>query len=355
MPRFAPPLALLLSALAAAPLAAQTAPAPTNDAPNPYRTVEGWAKLPAGRAWGATSAVDVDRDGRSIWVAERCAANTCVGSTLPSVLKFDSAGRLVTAFGAGLIQSPHGIAVDRDGNVWVTDCSCTGRGSAPVDSSAPPAGHQIYKFSPSGQLLLTLGRAGGGRDTAYFWQPNDVLVAPDGSIFVSEGHSSRPGSVARVLKFDRAGKLLKTWGQFGSGPTDMDQPHALAMDSRGRLFVGDRGNDRIQIYDQEGRLLDSWYQFSRPSGIFIDAADMIYVADSESGSVAPAHKAWTRGIRIGSARTGALTAFIPDPEPNPPSTSSAEGVAVDAAGNVYGAEVGQRALKRYERARPARR
>jgi sugar lactone lactonase YvrE len=354
MSPLARPLALA-AALVAAPLRAQPAPpAPTNDAPNPYRTVEGWARLPAGRPWGATSAVDVGRDGRSIWVAERCAANTCVGSTLPSVLHFDARGTLVKAFGAGLLQSPHGIAVDREGNVWVTDCSCTGRGSAPADSSAPPAGHQIFKFSPDGALLLTLGRAGGGRDSAFFWQPNDVLVAPDGSVFVSEGHSSRPGSVARVLKLDRTGRLLKTWGRLGRGPTDMDQPHALAMDSRGRLFVGDRGNDRVQIYDQEGTLLDTWYQFSRPSGIFIDAADTIYVADSESGSVAPERKAWTRGIRIGSARTGALTAFIPDPTPNPPSTSSAEGVAVDASGNVYGAEVGQRALKRYERARPAR-
>jgi DNA-binding beta-propeller fold protein YncE len=357
MLRIARPLALAACVLVAAPLGAQPAQRPTNDAPNPYRTVEGWARLPAGRVWGATSAVDVDRDGRSIWVAERCAANSCLGSTLPAVLKFDRSGTLVKAFGAGLLESPHGIAVDRDGNVWVTDCSCTGRarGTAPADSAAPPAGHQIFKFSPDGALLLTLGRPGGGRDSSYFWQPNDVLVAPDGSIFVSEGHSSQPGSVARVLKLDRTGKLLRTWGKLGRGPTDMDQPHALAMDSRGRLFVGDRGNDRIQIYDQEGTLLDTWYQFSRPSGIHIDAADAIYVADSESGSVAPAHRAWTRGIRIGSARTGALTAFIPDPAQNPPSTSSAEGVAVDADGNVYGAEVGQRALKRYERARPARR
>jgi sugar lactone lactonase YvrE len=157
-----------------------------------------------------------------------------------------------------------------------------------------------------------------------------------------------------VLKLDRTGRLLKTWGQLGAGPTDMNQPHALAMDSRGRLFVGDRGNDRIQIYDQEGRLLDTWHQFSRPSGIFIDAADDIYVADSESGSVAPARPEWQRGIRIGSARTGAVTAFIPDPAPSPPSTSAAEGVAVDARGNVYGAEVGPRALKRYERRVPVR-
>ena len=127
----------------------------------------------------------------------------------------------------------------------------------------------------------------------------------------------------------------------------MDQPHALAMDSRGRLFVGDRGNDRILIFDQDGKLLDTWYQFSRPSGIHIDAQDNIYVADSESGSVAPSHSAWKRGIRIGSAKDGSVTAFIPDPDANPSNTSAAEGVAVDARGNIYGAEVGPRALKRY--------
>ena len=360
MTRLAYALAAAATVLATTPLAAPAAPAPTNSAPNPYRTVEGWAKLPEARAWGSTSAVDIDRDGTSIWVAERCGANSCAGSSLPSVLKFDASGKLVKSFGEGLLLSPHGIAVDADGNVWVTDCACTGTGrargaaAAPADSQGPPRGHQIYKFSPDGALLMTLGRAGGGRDTAFFWQPNDVLVAPNGDLFVAEGHSSQPGSVARVLKLDRTGKLLKTWGQLGSGPTDMNQPHALAMDSRGRLFVGDRGNDRIQIYDQDGKLLDTWHQFSRPSGIFIDAADNIYVADSESGSVAPARPEWKRGIRIGSARTGAVTAFIPDPAATPPSTSAAEGVAVDARGNVYGAEVGPRALKRYERAVPVR-
>jgi DNA-binding beta-propeller fold protein YncE len=325
---------------------------PTNDAPNPYRTVEGWARMPAGRTWGSTSAVDVDPDGTSIWVAERCGANSCAGSDLPSVLEFDSAGTLVTSFGAGLLVSPHGIFVGRDGHVWVTDCACTGgRGGAPEApaAGAAPKGHQVFEFAPDGRLLRTLGLPGGGRGAAYFWQPNDVLVAPDGSIFVAEGHSSQEGSTARVLKFDRSGKLLKTWGQLGAGPNDMNQPHALAMDSRGRLFVGDRGNDRIQIYDQEGRLLDTWYQFSRPSGIWIDARDSIYVADSESGSVARARTGWKRGIRVGSARTGVVTAFIPDPAESPPSTSAAEGVAVDARGNVYGAEVGPRALKRYVR------
>jgi len=326
---------------------AQAAPKPVNDLPNPYRTVEGWAKLPGNRAWGSTSAVAIAPDGKGVWVAERCGANACAGSPLPSVYLFDATGAVVKSFGAGLILSPHGIDVDREGNVWVTDCACTlGRSAQPAN---PPAGHQIFKFSPDGKLLMTLGKAGGAGaiDSGFFYQPNDVLVAPNGDIYVAEGHSSSPGSVARVLKFSKDGKLIASWGKFGSGPDELDQPHALAMDSRGRLFVGDRGNNRIKIFDQNGKLLDTWYQFSRPSGIFIDRQDRIYVADSESGSVFKPRTDWKRGIRIGSAKDGTVTAFIPDPAENPPSTSAAEGVAVDAAGNIYGAEVGPRALKRY--------
>jgi DNA-binding beta-propeller fold protein YncE len=338
----------LLALCAASPMLAQSSPTmpPVNDLPNPYRTVEGWAKLPEGRSWGSTSAVAIDKDGKSIWVAERCGVNACAGSTLPSVLKFDDTGALVASFGAGLVLSPHGIHVDRDGNVWVVDCACTLGASA---ASYEGKGHQIYKFSPTGTLLLTLGQPGGGRDANYFWQPNAVITAPNGDIFVAEGHSSRNTPNARVFKFDRTGKLLTTWGSWGKGPTELDQPHALAFDSKGRLFIGDRGNDRIIITDQNFKILDTWYQFSRPSGLWIDSADNLYVADSESGSVNPPHKAWTRGIRIGSAVTGKVTAFIPDPAINPPSTSSAEGVAVDAKGHIFGAEVGQKALKRYEK------
>jgi streptogramin lyase len=272
---------------------------------------------------------------------------------LPAVYSFDVNGKLVSSFGAGMFVSPHGIFVDREGNVWITDCACTGgggRGGA-RDTSAPrpTKGHQVFKFDHTGKLLLTLGKPGGGSGAEYFTQPNDVLVAPNGDIFVAEGHSSNPGSTARVLKFSKDGKLIKTFGTFGHGTDDLDQPHALAMDSRGRLFVGDRGNNRIKIFDQDGKLLDTWYQFSRPSGIYIDARDNIYVADSESGSVAKDRTGWKRGIRIGSARDGSVRAFIPDPNENPPSTSAAEGVAADASGVIYGAEVGPRALKRYVR------
>jgi sugar lactone lactonase YvrE len=371
--------ATLLSSLLASGAAAQANMAPINSGPNPYQTIEGWAKMPEGRVWGSTSAVAIDRDGQSIWVAERCGANSCLTSTLDPILKFDPSGKLVKSFGAGLIGSPHGIFVDRENNVWAVDCSCLGgggrggrgaapaAGAAPAQPEGPPKGHQIYKFSPDGKLLMTLGKAGGGRNAEYFTQPNAVLVAPNGDIFVAEGHSSRPDAngvppTARVYKFSKDGTLIKTWGQWGKGPDDFDQPHALAMDSRGRLFVGDRGNNRIKIFDQDGKLLDTWYQFSRPSGIYIDAKDDIYVADSESQSVDRTRTDWLRGMRIGSAKDGKVLYFIPDPlktcpqgtpsSPEAPcasNTSAAEGVAVDSKGVIYGAEVGPRALKRYVR------
>jgi sugar lactone lactonase YvrE len=329
-------------------LHAQADMAPTNNLPNPYRTVEGWAKLPDGRQWGSTSAVYVDPDGVHIWVGERCGANSCIGNDVNSILKFDGNGNLVASFGGGMINWPHGIHVDRQGNVWVTD----GRDNRSAGATGDQVfGHQVHKFSPTGQHLMTLGEKGGQRVDGHFWQPNDVLVAPNGDIFVAEGHGNNPeSSNARIFKFNSQGQLLKIWGTMGTGPTDLMQPHALAMDSQGRLFVGDRSNDRIQIYDQEGNHLDTWYQFSRPSGIFIDASDNIYVADSESGSVNPAHVAWFRGIRIGSARTGEVRYLIPDPDPNCRGTCTAEGVTVDRNGVIYGAEVGPvGGIKRYVR------
>jgi len=309
-------------------------------APNPYRAQEGvWGKLPTGRAWGATSAVWPSADGRRIWVGERCGANTCTGSALDPILLFDAEGTLVRTFGAGLIAWPHGLFVDAQDNVWVTDA--VGFGAEP-----PGLGHVVLKFSPTGEILLTLGRKGqSGRGPDTFRKPSAVLVAPDGSIFVADGHDAEGNN--RIVKFSADGRCLKEWGGTGVEPGEFRDPHALAMDSQGRLFVADRGNSRIQVFDQEGAHLATWTQFGRPSGLYIDGNDILYATDSESN--ARRNPGWRRGIYIGSARTGWVTAFIPDPEPNPDgsSTSGAEGVAVDADGNVYGAEVGPRMLRKY--------
>jgi sugar lactone lactonase YvrE len=308
---------------------------PTNSLPNPYRTIENWAKLPEGRPWGSTAGVAVDRSG-NIWVAERCGANSCAGSKLAPILEFDPSGKLLTSFGAGMFVFPHGITADKDGNVWVTD-----------GDGKDGKGHQVFKFSPEGKVLLTLGKAGvtgDGVDT--FNKPSAVAIGANGDIFVADGHGGN--SNARIVKFTKEGKFIKAWGKKGSAPGELNIPHALAFDSKGRLFVADRGNNRIQIFDQNGKFIEQWPQFSRPSGISIDH-DVIYVADSESGSVAKDHGAWKRGIRIGSAKDGSVTAFIPDPntDPNFNGTSAAEGVAADAKGVIYGAEVGPKDLKKY--------
>jgi len=337
-----------LVALSGAAALTQSKTQPVNERPNPYRTVENYFKLPEGRTWGSTSAVDVDIDGRSIWTAERCGANSCAGSDLPVVLKFDETGKLVRSFGGGMFLFPHGIHVDREGNVWVTDA----QGPDGKDPRRDGKGHQVIKFSPEGKVLLRLGKPGMAGDGTgeLLNEPNDVVTAPNGDIFVGDGHSGQggkapPNTVARIAKFDRNGKFIKTWGKLGAGPGEFRTPHSLVFDSRGRLFVADRGNVRIQIFDQEGKFLEEWKQFSRISGLFIDKNDMLYAADSESSDTA--NPGWKRGIRIGSAKDGKVMYFIPDPEMKPTGTSAAEGVTADAAGNVYGAEVGPRALKKY--------
>lgn len=316
-------------------------------APNPYGAGQAWGKLSAGRSWGSTSAIYPHRgpDGSltgKIWVAERCAGSHCRGSDLDPILLFDADGNLIRSFGAGLFVWPHGIFVDRGGNVWVADAvdtNCeTGRENG--------KGHQVRKFSSDGELLMSLGTAGkAGEDERTFRCPSDVLVSPEGDIFVADGHNHGHGGNNRIVKFTSDGKFAAAWGKAGGGPGEFRGLHALAMDSQGRLFAGDRANRRIQIFDRGGNHLASWTQFGSPSGIYIDENDTIYVADSDSGfdpdgSGFPRNPGFERGIRIGDARTGKVEAFIPDPKPDLRKiTSGAEGVA--AYGNrVLGAQVG---------------
>jgi sugar lactone lactonase YvrE len=197
-----------------------------NSAPQLYRVDEGWAKLPPGRKWGAAVGVDIDRDGKSIWVFDRCAtADDCSESNLDPIQKFDATGKLVTSFGSGMFNYPHGLFIDRDDNIWVSD----GR-------AKNGKGHTVMKFSPTGKLLTTLGKpgvAGDGPDT--FNAPSDIYVTANGTICVADGHGGNTN--ARIVKFDKNGKFIKAWGKKGTGQGEFDQPHGLAMDSAGRLYV----------------------------------------------------------------------------------------------------------------------
>jgi DNA-binding beta-propeller fold protein YncE len=325
--------------------------------PNPFRPNYSWGQLPEGRTWGSTSAVYPTPDGMGIWVAERCgrspeapyrALNSC-GSRpdLDPIMLFDLDGKLIRSFGAGKVSWPHGIHVDSEGNVWVTDAFRPNQGGL---------GHTVLKFSPTGELLLTIGTPGQAGDPPLLDQPNDVAVAPNGDVFIVQSHGAGTARHA-VLKFSRDGTFIKKIGEPGFGPLQWREPHAIAIDAQGRLFIGDRYNNRIQIIDQEGTFIASWTQFGRPSGIYIKG-DVIAVADSESAPdgnnpyTGQRNAGWAKGIRIGSVSSGWVHYFIPDDNPNPGGFSGAEGVAIDAQGNVYGAEVSQARVTKHTRLIP---
>ena len=324
---------------------------PVNNLPNPYETVRNWGTLPNGRTWGSVSAIHVDADGKHIWAGDRCGTNSCAGSAVDPIVKLDPTGKVVASFGAGQIIWPHGMDVDRQGNVWIADARVASAAELKQFPNAAGKGNTVTKFSPQGKVLLTLGTPGqAGNPPTHFTEPNDVLVAPNGSIFVGESHNAQfedkpggPNAIGRISKFAPDGKFIKSWGAFGYGNSEFRGPHSLAMDSQGRLFVADRGNRRIQIFDQEGKHLATWYQFSRISGLYIDRNDVLYAIDSESDE--NYNPGWRKGLRVGSAKTGEVWYFTPEHVSKQPSGmggygSMGEGVAVDGAGNVYGGEVG---------------
>jgi sugar lactone lactonase YvrE len=322
--------------------------------PNPATHVNrNWGQLPAGRKWGTTAGIDIDPLDGNVWAYERCGAGAaggagggsidCETNPVDPIFKFDrNTGAVLANFGKGVMVTPHGISVDKDGNVWVADFS---------GNKAGTKGHQVHKFSPQGKKLLSLGIAGTrGNADGQFNQPNDVVVGPDGSIYVADGHDAqgmtttaaiaeglKNGATSRISKFSPDGKFIKSWGTIGVRHGEFRTPHALAFDSKGRLWVADRGNHRLEIFDQDGNYLESRYMFSRPSGIFIKG-DTLYVIDSESGPLN--HPNWHDGVRVGPVDEDRVVAFIPpfEREDRVYQGAAGEGVAVDADGNVYAAE-----------------
>jgi outer membrane protein assembly factor BamB len=338
----------LFALFLAAPLAALAQPADQpKAAPNPtanhYKEVPGFFKMPPGRQMGSSSAVFGDSKG-NIWVVDRCAANSCVDSKLDPIMEFDANGKFIKAFGAGLLQFAHGIFIDSRDHIWVTDNVPTaGKGGK---------GQVVLEFDPSGKLLRTMGKVGvAGSAPNGFTEPNAVLIAPDGSIFVAEGHTKDYKGHPHIIKFDKNGKFIKQWGSPGNGPGQFGMPHCLAMDSKGNLYVGDRDNNRIQVFTQDGKFLGQFTQFSRPSGIVIDKNDILYATDSESKNKNEYghHPGFKRGVRIGSVKDGVVTDFIPDTWPNPEDspTSGGEGIWADGKGAVYVAQVGQKSVLKF--------
>jgi len=352
---------IVLSALLSAPAVAQRGaiqPAahagqqPVNNLPNPYETQRDFGTLPDGRSWGSVSAVNIDTDGIHVWAGDRCGMNSCATSEVDPMVKLNPDGRVVASFGAGQMIWPHGIDVDSDGNIWVADARLANDAELEENPAAANRGSAVLKFSPSGELLMTLGTPGEmGDPPSHFTQPNDVAVAPNGNIYVGETHGAQfqdepgPDSKSRISIFSPDGTFIKTFGEWGLEDGQFRSPHSLSFDSQGRLFVADRGNNRIQIFTQDGDHLDTWYQFSRISGLYIDRSnDMLYAIDSESD---PNYNpgGWRKGLRVGNARNGQVLYFIPEHVSERSSGmggtgSMGEGVTVDRNGVVYAGEVG---------------
>jgi hypothetical protein len=329
-------LAVAILAMAPFVAPAQVQTPCVNDAPNPYHLVNDWAHMP--RPWARTNNVYIDAKD-NVWVVDRCEDAGCAGSSVAPIWELSSDGTVMKNFGAGMFVFPHQVVPDRDDSVWVVDGQAKDR-----------KGMQVMKLSPDGKVLMTLGKAGqGGKGLDVFDQPTSVAIAPNGDIFVAEGHAPTFGN-SRIMKFDKNGNFIKTFGQVGSGDGEFKSPHVLAFDSQGRLFVADRSNNRVDIFDQDGKFLAAWRQFGRPSGTWIDRNDILYVTDSQSED-APGkdnnNPGCKRGVRIGSAKTGKVEYYIPPPPVSDPKFPPPEGIAVDSRGTIYAAAVEAKSVYKY--------
>jgi hypothetical protein len=355
---------VMLIALSAVRAEQVASPRPT-ELPNPYRLVDSWPTLPQsmnGGRWGEVIRVSLAPD-RTIWVFHRCfntvpaGSATCIGrgNVNPPILQFDTSGKLLRSFGGGLFAYPHGFTIDAEGNLWASDVNdeATVLGMSAKNAAGIVMGHEVLKLSPSGNVLLTLGKqgvAGNGRDT--FDRPTGIAVAPNGDIFVTDGHYPNSHHSARVVKFSKNGRFIKAWGREGTAPGEFQDPHDIVIGgSQNRVYVADRRNARIQVFDQDGTFIAAWKQFGEPSSVFVGKDDTIYVGSAFPD--ATAKKGELRGIVVGSAKDGSLKAFIPDPYDidKLERGSSASGIAADEMGTIYAADVAAHNLRKYVRVR----
>jgi len=241
-----------------------------------YQVVHGWPRLPEGEILGAVTGVALDSS-ENVWVFHRAGRTWPVSGVLdlspielPCITLLSSqTGELIRCWGEKLFAMPHGLTVDKDGNLWLTDV----------------AYHQVYKYSPQGELLLTLGERGiAGDDTGYFNYPTEVAVAADGGFYVTDGYGN-----ARVIKFSARGEFQYQWGTKGSAPGEFDLPHGIALDAWGNVYVADRTNARVQIFDAQGAYLNEWKsaELGRPYTLSVCADGSAFVVDGGDQPQAP--------------------------------------------------------------------
>ena len=349
-----------------------TVPKPST-LPNPYRLVPDWPTLPAtmkgpnGHKWGEVIRVHVAANG-SVWVFHRCFYDkpngdaTCLnrGDANPPILEFNSAGRLLKGFGVGLFAHPHGFTLDKDGNIWTTDTNDqeTILGMPARNAQGVAMGQEVLKISSTGKVLMRIGTPGVAGNGPYtFDRPTGVAIAANGDIFVADGHAPNKSNSARIVKYSPDGKFMKAWGRLGSEPGNFREPHDIYVGgSKGYVYVADRLNNRVQVFDQDGNFVAAWKQFGQPSSVYVDTRDNIYVGatfqDASRGQSAtgPTPGANDRAIVIGNAITGELKYLIPDPGDLSTMTdtgTSASGIAADDNGNIYAADVGLNNLRKY--------
>ena len=270
-------------------------PARADDAID-FRPTTEFLKLPEGWTLGACSAVAVSRKGE-IYLFHR---------GKHPLICFDADGKYLRSWGDDLIKSAHGLRVDRDDNVWATDIGS----------------HRVYKFDPTGKLLLALGTGKPGVEDDQFNKPTDVAFGPEGEFYVSDGYGN-----SRVMKFAPDGKLLKTWGTKGKAPGEFNLPHAIVVDAKGRVLVGDRENNRIQIFDRDGKLLETWTGFA-PYGLALNNEGVLFVATGRENDILCLDSSGKVSRRWGRKGTAAGEFDLPHM------------LSFDAKGNLYVAEVG---------------
>jgi len=324
---------------------------------NPYVADMNWYQMPAGRFLGGVSGIDTDRDGASIWIAERCGGiNACDGQQVDMIMKIGEDGKIKKMFGKNLINYPHGLFVDRDNNIWVTDTwsnvmPTVGGSPAPNPNHPHPGGAQVIKFDQNGKILLRIGKPGiYGTGPELLSQPSDVVTDSKGNIYVADAHDTAPAN-NRIAKYDKNGKYLMEWRScHPSQARQIDCSHSIEIDSQDRIFVANRANNVIQIYDTNGKMLAVWPHFGKPTGLMIDDDDNLYVADSQTG--AGNGNGFVKGTHVGSARTGEVKWFIPDPLGNSApwtgaGTLSPESVTALKDGRIITASVRPQGLYRW--------